>query len=347
MPDIAEDPEPKPRRSRFLSGIGRPYLFEIVILIQLLLFELMQISSGFLLSSQLVLIAIREFVPATLLDAAAGVLLHIGWSAFRGRGREYLRTVFSGKWLLLTARIMFAETLMIYTYGWIKLLLPLTRDRWFDAQLWQADRIVFGGMSPNVLFLTLFSWPPFLRLVDLSYGYLFFTALTVSTALFLSLRSERLRVAFATGSIALWSVSAWLYYLVPSMGPAYRFGDVWFAYEKYLPVTRSLQHALLRSFLGVLKLREHVIDPAVRFTFGIAAFPSLHVGFTTFVALWIGVFSRRMGLLAGLVAAMIFVGSVITGWHYFIDSLAGAVLGVLCFAWTYRMYRIGEVETRD
>jgi membrane-associated phospholipid phosphatase len=39
-------------------------------------------------------------------------------------------------------------------------------------------------------------------------------------------------------------------------------------------------------------------------------------------------------VLFGIFAAAIFLGSMITGWHYLVDGLAGFVLALLCW-WVF------------
>ena len=50
--------------------------------------------------------------------------------------------------------------------------------------------------------------------------------------------------------------------------------------------------------------------------------------FEVLVTLWI---RGRWRLLFTLIALIIFLGSVITGWHYLIDSIAGVILAILCY----------------
>ena len=76
--------------------------------------------------------------------------------------------------------------------------------------------------------------------------------------------------------------------------------------------------------------------------FGIAAFPSLHVGFQTFVFLWF----RRLWLSGQIIFAifvlLIFLGSVITGWHYLVDAYAGLLLAAIAYGVPARVFRIRE-----
>jgi hypothetical protein len=46
------------------------------------------------------------------------------------------------------------------------------------------------------------------------------------------------------------------------------------------------------------------------------------------VTLWM---RGRWRLLFGVITLIIFLGSIITGWHYLIDSIAGIILAVICY----------------
>lgn len=55
---------------------------------------------------------------------------------------------------------------------------------------------------------------------------------------------------------------------------------------------------------------------------GISAFPSLHVGMATLIAIFFYDMNRIIGIAAFGFCAIIFVGSIVLGWHYAIDGIA-------------------------
>jgi len=65
---------------------------------------------------------------------------------------------------------------------------------------------------------------------------------------------------------------------------------------------------------------------------GIAAFPSLHVAFEFLVWLWLRRVWRAGAMLFAIFTVLIFLGSVVTGWHYLIDALAGLALAFVAYA---------------
>ncbi len=76
---------------------------------------------------------------------------------------------------------------------------------------------------------------------------------------------------------------------------------------------------------------------------GIAAFPSLHVAFQALLWLCVRRLSQWGGIVFGVAFVIMSFGSVITGWHYLIDALAGVAMAVPCY-WAFfaRLFRFPE-----
>ena len=307
----------------------RPYFFEILALAHVVILWAIMRRAGINFG----LAHVSVWFPGFMLTLAIACAAGVGLRLLRGRirnDRRYLHRIRSAEWLLLTARMIVIAALSTILYGWLKLLVPVLNPVSYDGALWEIDRALLLGHSPNVLFLEVFRVPWLLRFVDWSYGVLFLVALYLVKGFFLSYPSSRVRVAFANGYLLLWIVGAWLYLLVPSMGPAYRFPDVWAEVSPWFEMTRAGQRALLLNYLEVGKLARGE-SAKIILVYGIAAFPSLHVGFQMFAALWMRKLSPVMALAFDLLVVWILFGSVVTGWHYLIDGLAGIALAYVCY----------------
>lgn len=299
----------------------RPYFFEIFTIVN---FVVLDIVLWRITRAPLAMLghSLVTLVPAFLIFAAIGVGIRAIW-----RRRQYLEAIRSAGWLTDTARLVLFSVLSVHVYGWIKLMIPLLHPRLFDAELWSADRVLFFGHSPNIFFLTLFSRPPaLLRFFDWTYANVFVASINIASIVFLSAPERRLRVGFMNSNTAMWLAGAWLYVLVPSLGPAYRFPAVWLPLSALLSRTQELQRILMTNYQHVLRFHEG------NMFFGIAAFPSLHVAFEVLAYLWIRRVSRAGSLVFGVFVVVIFLGSVVTGWHYLIDALAGVALAAICYA---------------
>jgi hypothetical protein len=227
--------------------------------------------------------------------------------------------------------------MFIAAYGWIKLAVPLLHPRLFDQELWDLDAKLFLGHSPNEFFLALFSAPAVLRAIDWSYANIFYASLLIASAFFASSTSRRLRVAFMNSNVLLWLAGAWLYVAVPSLGPAYRFPEVWLPLAGLLDRTQTLQRVLMSNYQSVLAFLHGAANRPVQILFGIAAFPSLHVGFQTLAFLWMRRMWRGGEVIFGVFVVAILIGSLVTGWHYLIDGIAGIALAWLCYCAAIRI----------
>jgi membrane-associated phospholipid phosphatase len=84
---------------------------------------------------------------------------------------------------------------------------------------------------------------------------------------------------------------------------------------------------------------------------GISAMPSMHLTVATLLALLGWRTNRYLGIAFTTFTATIFLGSIMLGWHYSIDGIAGMALaivfwfvaGTVTAAWA--AYRAGVVRT--
>lgn len=307
----------------------RPYFFELFVLANvavLIVLVRMERIPAFAAPQ-------RTIIPLLMTvagEAALGVLIRALVAVAR-RERGYFRVLRSRRWLLDSVRIVIGSALVIYVYGWIKLFVPVMHPALFDQALWDLDQLLFFGIAPTILVLDLFGHPMVLRAVDWSYANIFAASIVIAAAYFLSDPSRRIRVAFANGYALLWIGGAWLYLLVPSLGPAYRFPDIWMAHRDTLQLTQHFQALLMRNYQSVIRAWRGEPHGPVSIMFGIGAFPSLHVAFQTYVFLWMRRLWTSGEVLFAIFVVVIFLGSMITGWHYFVDGVAGVLLALACY----------------
>ncbi|MBV9496889.1 MAG: phosphatase PAP2 family protein [Acidobacteria bacterium] len=314
----------------------RPYFFELFTLVNLAIIVALTLPRGLQ-----VLPTLKDSMRTSWLPFGGEVLLGIGIrlavAARRGEMSSYLRRIRSAGWIVDTLRLLFFTIVMIHTYGWIKLTVPILHPRLFDPELWNIDQRMLGGYSPTVFLLTVFR--PILSLFDWSYANIFFASIVIAFSYFLSAPERKLRVGFADGNTLMWILGAWLYLALPSVGPAYRFPEVWFEYTRFLPITQHFQLMLMRNYQAVIRIAQGGNEP-ISIIYGVAAFPSLHVAFQTYTFLWMRKQWRYGQIVFGIFLFFILLGSMVTGWHYLIDGIAGLALAVLCYwashRWAFR-----------
>jgi len=308
--------------------VKRLYFFEIFVLANLVAIAVLAWDSLPIVGSPMKIVG--GLLISMTVWTILGLIVRSSVALVR-KDRKFLRAIRKPAWLLDTARLIVGVALSIFTYGWIKLVVPVLHPTLYDQALWDLDRAICFGLSPTILFLDLFGEPGVLRVVDWSYANIFFASTVIAGAYFLSDPSRRVRIAFTNGYAVLWILGAWLYMLVPSLGPGYRFPDVWMAHGESLRVTQAFQALLMRNYQNVLTAARGEPAGAISIAFGIGAFPSLHVAFQMYVFLWMRRLWTSGEVLFAIFVVTIFLGSMITGWHYLIDGIAGLVLAVVCY----------------
>ena len=315
----------------------RPYFFELFAVANLVIIQVLLWPVRAPLASLPRVVWVMG--SGFLLQVSAGLVIRAVVAWRRQQLRAYLAVIRSPRWITDTLRIALFSGVFIHTYGWIKLAVPLLRSRLFDQELWDLDAMLFAGYSPSEFFLTLFSAPSVLRAIDWTYANVFFASLVIASVFFGSSPSARLRIAFMDSNVLLWLSGAWLYVALPSLGPAYRFPAVWLPLAALLDRTQTLQRLLMTNYQNVLQFARGVGRP-VNVLFGVAAFPSLHVAFQTLVFLWMRRVWRWGGIVFGVFVVTILIGSIVTGWHYLIDGVAGILLAWLCYFASSRAHKM-------
>lgn len=224
----------------------------------------------------------------------------------------------SGIVLVLTLSVHFLLKSFIY----------LINPRVWDRQLDGLDQTIHLGVSPSIFLTTLLHNGLLLHFVDIVYSGLYFFILVAYTAILLGLLPPRRKLAFTAAFLLLWIVGMVIYIALPTWGPAFVFPDEFADTLPSMPNTATVQGVL---FGEISSLVRNPFGPRV-VRFGcVAAFPSLHVAVITLFALASRTISRRWFEANIVLLLVMVVGSVITGYHYLVDSYAGVILAGACW----------------
>lgn len=313
----------------------------LAIFIAINLFACIALLSAFSLPLPRIQLLYFQFTTLPI-AALVGLAFHGIIAAVRRRFRLFLRSTMSVVWIGTTVAMIAAVGAINYVYSGVKIAVPLINPSLHDDLLWNLDRILGLGFSPNVLLLDLWGeWG--LKAVDLTYGNVFAHTLSLTIIYFLGDPDNRRRLAFLLGSAVLWVMGCWLYLAIPALGPAYAYYDLWEPVRHLIPNTTRTQAMLMANYQRLLASRSGAPAPGmIHVLYGIAAFPSLHVGFHAFIAKWGSALYPRLRLLFWFALALIVAGSIVTGWHYAIDSVAGLLLGLGAFALAERIVPFRE-----
>ena len=220
--------------------------------------------------------------------------------------------------------------LLASIYSWGKLMVPLFNPAVFDRQLQDLTVFMHFGVDPNWFLVTIFSATPMAeRFLDFVYG-LYLPFVFLSTAWYLTSPESAARHRYLRGFVLLWSSGLALYWLVPALGPVFVFEDLARAVSVHYPLAASSQFMLITNYQKVLEVLRGTPVPVFPL-FGVAAMPSLHCALPTFVYLFSVERSEWTRYVILPFLMFMFVGSVVTGWHYAVDSYVGVALGWLCW----------------
>lgn len=222
---------------------------------------------------------------------------------------------------LTTVAALQMLTVAASAFGALKAAIPNTNPFWLDVPLARWERATFL-INPWQLSNLLFGWAT--RSMDAVYAT-YLPCETVALVLVVCTRPSDLKTRALVTIALCWTVLGIIgAYLLSSAGPLFYdrvYGGRTFAQLNDLvsnkaPITANVAnmlwnaHAFGKNFTGN----------------GISAMPSMHVA----GALWIALVIRQTRLwpLGWLYYALIWLGSVQLGWHYFSDGLV-ATIGVV------------------
>lgn len=227
--------------------------------------------------------------------------------------------------------------LQLAALTWAKPTLPMFAGFWADPILAESDAAVFGT-DPWRLLHAVFG--PRNPVIDIAYaawfpvvfGALFFT--------FLSRHPIKSRL-IVTYFLAV-TIGILVQFALPSGGPIFygrlgfdnRFAELMVGIP---PLAMKGSGFLWGCHLG---FRECIAG------WGISAWPSMHIVLATWVVLAAATLKRRLLPLAAGWWLMIFVGSIYLGWHYLLDSVAGALIVAMAWAIQGRALTIAASRVR-
>ena len=219
----------------------------------------------------------------------------------------------------------------------VKISIHILNPLVFDAWLWRYDRWLGFGHDPVLLLLALVHQDWLLRILDYTYSVVYPGIFTLYVPILgLASPTRVQRNAAVAGFCLLWVVGGILYVAFPSWGPVYTKPQLFEQTLQSMPITVHVQSELFKELKAVI---DDPLSPRPVKYGGVAAFPSLHLAVITLFVLASLKVSKWWGGFNIILAAMMFVGSMITGYHYLLDSLAGIVMGAACYHYSVKWTR--------
>lgn len=202
-------------------------------------------------------------------------------------------------------------------FGSLKAGIPRATPFWLDTPLANLEARMFGGDAWAAAH-ALFGWavPLFDRLYATFVGT-HIIAVLVLLAAKPSLLKSRALVSLSLAWLVLGVAGA---YALSSAGPI--FYDRVFGGERFAPMLAMLaKDAPIATFTADALWSMHQ-SGVPRFGNGISAMPSMHVALTLWLALVVN--KTRLAPLGWAYFVLVWIGSVLLGWHWFLDGAVGA-----------------------
>lgn len=204
----------------------------------------------------------------------------------------------------------------------LKSFVPFVNRRLFDRPLEHLDRILWLGHDPATVLHHVFGLGWAAEFFSFVYVvWIVFVPFSLVVALVWS--RDRTRGSWYVTAVAVdWVLGVATYFAVPTLGPVYA-QPANFAALPHTYVS-TLQDTMIQDRYTVL------YDPfATHAVQTIAAFASLHVGVMVTVCLMAELLGMRrwVRIVMWVFLVLTVLATVYLGWHYFVDTLGGAVLG--------------------
>jgi hypothetical protein len=246
------------------------------------------------------------------------LVVHVLLLAKSGEARPKVAVMQRLKEMRIPALLYVLAGLVQVGFGLMKPQIAMLTGFRFDTQLAALDAAIFGQDAWRA-----FSWLLSLRPV-LDYVYsLWYPALVGSLVLVMHRTPNAERDRAILAYFILWGVFAPIgQVLIPAAGPIF--------YERIglgdrfvnLIATVPAGSAESADYLWASRGGSH-------FAAGISAMPSMHVAMSFWIAL--AFWKSRLRSIASCYFIAVFLGSILLGWHYFVDGLAGVAGGIVCW----------------
>lgn len=263
-------------------------------------------------------------------------------SSYRAVGREEMISHAAGRLqqLLLSWQVAHRVLPVLFfvvflaSFVHFKMRIPDIGGFHWDDELYALDRMLFGGVSAWEFLAPVYDMPLFVSALDKLYSlwipgiFVFWCWMAYDGRLPMALRQQYLVATVATwilGGVVL----ATLY---GSVGPCF-YGMVYSGEpDLFAGLTQKLASVNAIQTLIALPVQEQLFDgynnPGVNVVGGISAMPSMHNAQAAIFVLTALRINKWLALGMALFGAVIVSGSVILGWHYASDSLAGLLIAL-------------------
>ncbi len=205
----------------------------------------------------------------------------------------------------------------------LKSFVPFVNGHLWDGALEDVDRALWFGHDPATVLHQLFGTGAAAHFFSFVYiAWIVFVPVSLVIALVWS-RDSKAGAWYVTAIAIDWVLGVATYFAAPTLGPVYARPELFSGLAR-TDVT-GLQETMMSERHAVL-VNPFTTDAVQT----IAAFASLHVGICVTMLLTAELLRlpRVLRVFLWVFLVLTVLATVYLGWHYFVDALGGAVLGV-------------------
>jgi len=223
--------------------------------------------------------------------------------------------------------ILVFDTVAVVVYLSFKQYAPLIVEGVCDPELVRMDRLLHFGIDPYPSWPLAFLGPGRARLIESL--YLFWFGLKIPLFAYFLLQPSRRYVHFFSSFFLVFMINGSIAVGLPSLGPCYHV-----PHPEVQATISPLASGQAQMFAMVYY--EAVIDNPHAYVrnplTGLAAFPSLHVGFVALMCCFFSNHSRRyLFWFWAVYWVVVEYGSVYLGWHYAVDGYFSSLVCYLIY----------------
>lgn len=257
-----------------------------------------------------------------------------GWDRFGERVREVVGERWHRRHTVFAVSGLATWYVCYAAFRNLKSYVPFVNSRIWDTELERIDHALWFGHDPANVLHSLFGTTWAAEVFSQVYvAWIVLVPTTIAIALVLT-RRPAAGSWYVTAISVCWGLGAVGYFLLPTLGPAYSKPEDF----------AGLRHTYTTDLIANLLRDRHLVVPATLPGGGadgdphatkvlqtIAAFPSLHVGIMVTICLFLALIaaSRRVQVAAWVFLVLTVLATIYFGWHFSVDALGGAVLGVI------------------
>jgi len=252
--------------------------------------------------------------------------------------------------------MLLISSLVFLAFITMKIFIPEFVPFYADTLFMEIDKFLHFGKLPSDWFAPLLDYPRLIGGLDFFYKLWYFVMFGLWGWAAWGASDNGWRRQFILSFMLCWFVGgAILATLLSSVGPCF-YGLFVEGVNPYADYMKGLHSIHASEELIAVKTQDFLAELHFannsELRVGISAMPSLHNTLAVLFAITGYKIHKNLGHILAIYAVLIFIGSVVLGWHYAIDGYAGLIVAVamwkfagLCLRYQDRILGLEELDS--